>query len=331
MHDALPVVFACILVLGIGIYVCLDGMDLGIGILYLVAPLEADRDLMIATVEPVWDGNETWLVLGAMILYAGFPGALAVLLPALYLPIIAMLFALVLRGISFEFRGRAERSKRAWDFIFSIASVCAAACQGLILGTYVGGGIVPGHVEAFGFVSWFSVATAIGLVAGYALLGSTWLIWRTGGSAQTFAREIARPCMLAVAVFIVLVGVWTPLAQADIAARWFALPNIVVLVAVLLVTVVAWIALWRSIWAGRELLPYLLAIALFALGIAGLCATVYPYAIPHHLTLWQAASRPETLAFTGIGLAICLPLVIAYLSFSYWIFRGKVTTTGDYS
>jgi len=331
MHDTLPVIFACVLVLGIAIYVCLDGMDLGIGILYLVAPLEADRDLMIATVEPVWDGNETWLVLGAMILFAGFPTALAVLLPALYLPIIVMLFSLVLRGISFEFRGRAVRSKRAWDYIFSLASVVATLCQGLVLGTFVGGGIIPGHAEAFGFLSWFSAATSLGLVAGYALLGATWLIWRTGGSAQTFAREIARPCMLAVAAFIVLMGVWTPLAQADVAARWFALPSVAGLVVTLSITVLTWFFLWRSIWGPRELLPYLLTIAIFGLGLIGLCATVYPYAIPHHLTLWEAASRPETLEVTGIGLAICLPLVIAYLSFSYWIFKGKVTTTGDYS
>ena len=331
MHDALPLVFACLLVTGIGIYVCLDGMDLGIGILYLVAPREADRDLMIATVEPVWDGNETWLVLGAMILYAGFPAALAILLPALYLPILGMLFSLVLRGIAFEFRGRAVRSKRTWDFIFSLASVSATICQGLVLGTYVGGGIVPGQTDSFAFVSWFSAAAAVGLVAGYALLGSTWLIWRTSGSTQTFARKMARPCLLAVAAFIILVGVWTPLAQADIAARWFGLPGAVVLVAAVIATAATGTFLWRSIWGERELLPYLLAIALFGLGLLGLCATEYPYAIPHYLTVWQAASRPATLAITGIGLAICLPFVIAYLSFSYWIFRGKVTTTGDYS
>ena len=331
MHDVLPILFACVLVAAIAIYVCLDGMDLGIGILYLLAPEEADRNLMMSTIEAVWDGNETWLVLGAMVLYAGFPVALAALLPALYLPVVAMLIALVIRGISFAFRARAVRSKRAWDFIFSLASLGAAICQGLILGAYVGGAVVPGHVTPFAFISWFSAVTAMGLVGGYALLGSTWLVWRTGGSTQTFARKIIRPCLLAVAVFIVVVSVWTPLAQQEIADRWVSWPNAVFLALVPAATVIAWVTLWRSIRGHRDMLPYVLAISIFGLGLIGLCVSLYPYAVPGQLTIWQAASRPGTLAVTGIGLAICLPVVIAYLSFSYWVFRGKVTSKGDYS
>jgi len=330
MVETLPLVFAAVLVAAIAIYVCLDGMDLGIGIVFLFAPREADRDLMMATIEPVWDGNETWLVLGAMVLFAGFPTALAALLPALYVPLMAMLFCLVLRGIAFEFRGHAERSRRLWNIIFSIASLGAALCQGLVLGTYVGGVIVPGQTDTFAFLSWFSIVTALGLAGGYALLGATWLVWRTAGSTQVFAREIAQPALLCVALFIGVVSVWTPVAQPLVAARWFSWPAIGYLAPVPVLTALAWFGVWRTLWRPRDHLPYMLAVALFMLGLIGLCVSIYPYAVPGHLTLWDAASRPATLALTGIGLLICLPVIGGYMVFSYWVFRGKVTSAKGY-
>jgi len=330
MHDALPAVFAAILVLGIGIYVSLDGMDLGIGIVYLLAPRERDRDLMISTVGPVWDGNETWLVLGAVILYAAFPAALHVLLPALYLPLVVMLLALVLRGIAFEFRPNAVRSKRAWDVIFALASLAATLCQGLVLGTYIGVDFTPGRPTTFAFLSWFSVATAVGLVAGYALLGSAWLVWRLSGEPQAFARRLLRPCAIVVALFIVLVSVWTPLAHGDIATRWFSWPNIGFLAPIPVATVLVWVALWKTRDSRFDGLPYLLSVLLFWLGLIGLGVSVFPYAVPHRLTIWEAASRPGTLTVTGIGLAFWLPVVMSYLAFSYWTFRGKVRQVDAY-
>jgi cytochrome d ubiquinol oxidase subunit II len=325
MAHWLPLAFALVAVFAIAAYVCLDGMDLGVGILYLFAPRDADRQLMMESIEPIWDGNETWLVLGAMVLLVGFPNALAVILPALYLPLVLMLLCLVLRGVAFEFRGPAHRSRFAWDLIFAASSLIAAGCQGLILGTYVSGAITPVGTPTFAFISWFSLLTAGGLIAGYALLGATWVFWRTQDSTRTFAREIARPALLCVGVFIAAVSIWTPISQPSIAQRWFSHSNLVYLIWIPLLTATAWLAIWRELKGRRDIIPFVLSIAIFVLCLLGLCFSVYPFALPQYMTIWQAASRPDTLMVAGTGLAICLPVVIGYLAFSYWIFRGKVT------
>ena len=329
MAHWLPQIFALVAVFAIAAYVCLDGMDLGVGILYLFAPRDADRDLMMESIEPVWDGNETWLVLGAMVLLVGFPNALAILLPALYLPLFVMLLCLVLRGVAFEFRGPARRSRFAWDLTFAVSSFLAAGCQGLVLGTYIGGEISAVGTSTFAFLSCFSALTAIGLIAGYALLGATWVFWRTQGSTQVFAREIARPALLGVGLFIAVVSIWTPIAQPSIAERWFSLSNLIYLVWIPLLTASVWLAIWRALQGTRDVVPFVLAIAIFVLCLLGLCFSVYPFAVPRHMTIWQASSEPETMVFAGIGLAICLPIVVGYLTLSYWIFRGKVTTSSS--
>ena len=322
----LPLLLGLALAFGIALYVVMDGFDLGLGILFPFAPSDADRDLMMESIAPIWDGNETWLVFGGTLLIAAFPTAYAVVLPALYVPLMVMLFALVFRGIAFEFRFRAGRFRRLWDWSFSGGSAVAALCQGTSLGAYIDG--IPARDGAFAggpgtFLSAFAVACGLGLAAGYALLGATWLIFKTDGTTRGFGRAAARPALLATLAFIGLVSLWTPLTHPQIAHRWFGWPNIAFLSPVPIATaLVAW-GLWRAVAAERDARPFMLSVALFALGLAGLGISLWPYAIPYSTTLWQAASSPPTLAFVGIGVAVILPITLTYLGYMHWLFRGK--------
>lgn len=323
----LPLLFAFVLAFAVAMYVVMDGYDLGIGILFPFAPTEADRDMMMNSIAPFWDGNETWLVLGGTLLIAAFPAAYAVLLPALYVPLMVMLFALIFRGIAFEFRFRAERLRRWWDWSFASGSALAGFCQGLILGAFIDGVPVRG-APTFGFLSGFAVASGLGVLAGYALLGATWLILRTSSDTAAFGRRAAKPALILTLAFIALVSLWTPLAHGEIAARWFSLPNILFLWPVPFVTaLVSWI-IWRAIPSARESVPFLGSIGLFLLALLGLGVSLFPYAVPRSLTIWQAATATSTLEFVGVGVLIILPIILAYLGYTHWLFRGK--TSGGY-
>jgi cytochrome d ubiquinol oxidase subunit II len=323
----LPLIFALIVALSVALYVMLDGFDLGIGILFLHAPSDDARDAMMNSIGPVWDGNETWLVMGGTLLFAAFPVVYATVLPALYMPLMAMLVALVFRGVAFEFRFRARRSRKLWDWAFSLGSGVAAFMQGVMLGAFIDGlPIRDGKFvgQPFSFFSWFSLVCGFGVIAGYGLLGATWLIFRTADSAQAFARRAARGALLATLAFIGIVSLWTPLTHPAIAQRWFSLPNILFLWPVPFVTLALAVLIWRAIPAPPDSRPFLYSVALALLAYAGLGVSLWPYAIPESVTIWQAAGAPDTLIFVGVGTAVILPLTLAYLGYAHWVFRGKV-------
>jgi cytochrome d ubiquinol oxidase subunit II len=325
-----PIFFACAAGLVIALYVTLDGFDLGVGILFPFAPSTADRDLMMQSLTPTWDGNETWLVLGAMVLLAGFPLAFSILLPAFYVPLCLMLFGLVLRGVAFEFRSQGGALALAWSAAFAGGSVLAAFCQGAILGAFIDGSVVvTGRVFGGGPFDWlhfFSFATGLGVIAGYAVLGSGWLIWRTVGNTQIFAREVARPALLAAGAAIALVSVWTPLALPVVAERWFSWPGILVFSLLPLIAAAAWLTAWRTLWGQRQWLPFAAAIVIFVCSLAGVGVSVWPAAIPGWLTIWEAASEHRTQVIVASAVTAIVPIILAYVAFSYWVFRGKVTS-----
>ncbi|ABD04917.1 Cytochrome bd ubiquinol oxidase, subunit II [Rhodopseudomonas palustris HaA2] len=317
----------------IGLYVVLDGVDLGVGILFPFAPRSSDRDLMMATLEPFWDGNETWLVLGGMVLLAGFPLAFAILLPAFYVPLCLMLFGLVIRGIAFEFRSQGGPFEIAWSTTFAVGSFIAAFCQGAILGAFVGRyiAVVDGAFAGgpFDWLGLFSIATGLGVVAGYGLLGACWLIWKTGGATQMFARELVLPTLLCVGAAILLISVWTPFVKPQIADRWFAWPDFVWLAPMPIVAVAAWLGVWLTRWSEREWAPLALSLLLFMASLAGLGASVWPEAVPGSMTIWQASSMHRTQLIVAGALVIVMPIILAYIGYGYWLFRGKTRPAPD--
>ncbi len=279
MEWYLPVIWAALIGTAVVMYVILDGFDLGIGILFPFARNERERDQMMRSVAPFWDGNETWLVLGGGGLWVAFPRAYAVVMPALYLPVIVMLLALVFRGVAFEFR-TVSRSK-----------------------------------------TW---------LAGYGLLGATWLSMKTEGPVAERARGQAKILLLAVLVFMAAVSIWTPLTEQRIAARWFALPNFYFLWPVPVVTALTAYLAWRWIENGREVPPFLATIALFLLGFLGLAISNFPYLVPPSLTIWDTAAAPASQIFMLLGTLLLLPMVLGYVGFIYWLFRGKVREGESY-
>ncbi|MBB3772619.1 cytochrome d ubiquinol oxidase subunit II [Angulomicrobium tetraedrale] len=331
--NEIHVLFAAAVAFCVTVYVLADGFDLGVGILFLIAPREADRDLMMATVEPVWDGNETWLVMGGTLLLATFPAGYYVLLPAFYLPIIFMLFALIFRGIAFEFRLQTIEFRWVWDIAFSAGSIVATLCQGFILGGLIGGVNVQDGMFAggtFDFVTLLGLACGAGLLGGYALLGAGWLIWKTDGATQVFAREVAHAALILTAAMMALVSAWSAWSVPEVAARWFAWPNIAFLAPVPLVTIGVLLTIWRGIWTGRETGTFLGAIAVFLLGFLGLVISLFPYVVPRHVTVWDGIADPQALLFVGVGVAVILPIVLAYQAHAYWVFRGKARVHHGY-
>ncbi|MGH7040224.1 MAG: cytochrome d ubiquinol oxidase subunit II [Stellaceae bacterium] len=329
----LPFLFGIAMAFGIAMYVIADGFDLGIGVLFLLAPSESDRDIMMNSVAPIWDGNETWLVFGGTVLIGAFPLAYATILPALYLPLVLMLFGLIFRGVAFEYRFRAAGGKRAWDWAFCGGSALAAFTQGMALGATINGipvkdGAFAG--SAYGFLTPFAVVTGLGLFAGYALLGATWLTMKTTGTTQAFGRRAARPALLLSLFFLLVISVWTPWTHPEAARRWFGAPDIYLLWPAPAFTLFAAWGIWKTLDGSREVLPFLLSIALFLLALLGLGITLWPYAVPYSLTLWQAASSLPTLIFLGIGTAIILPIILLYLGYAHWVFRGKTTPGAGY-
>jgi cytochrome d ubiquinol oxidase subunit II len=324
LENILPVVWAGIIAFAVFFYVVLDGFDLGIGILFLSRKARAERDLMMNSVAPVWDGNETWLVIGGAGLMGTFPRAYAALLPALYLPVIVMLIALIFRGVAFEFRFKADRSQPLWDLAFFVGATLAAFFQGVILGTLVQG-VPPEQAPPAVWLTPFSLIVGVSLVAGYALLGACWLIMKTTGDLQEHARRAARPLLLLVLAAMGIVSLWMVVFHADVRTRWFSLPNLFFLAPVPILAAAAALVLWRSLSRGPDARPFLMAIALFTLGYLGLGVSRWPYIVPPSLTIWQAASPPKTQLFILAGAVVILPMVLGYFAYLYRLFRGKVS------
>jgi cytochrome d ubiquinol oxidase subunit II len=333
--NALNFVPVWTLILGAGIffYVLLDGFDLGVGILYNFMPDTRSRNLVMNAIAPVWDGNETWLVLGGVAMLAAFPLAFAILIPALYFPILVMLLALVFRGVAFEFRFRDAEHKTFWDHGFFYGSLIATMAQGMMLGAFIQGFKVEGRVFAGGaldFLTPFSVLTGIALVFGYALLGAGWLVLKTEDDIQARARRYGRVCLVAVVIGIVVVSLWTPLASDAVFSRWFSWPNILTLSPVPIATaLVAW-ATWRALGGASQSGGFIGAVGLFALSYIGIAISLFPMIVPHHYTLTQAASPPGTQAFLLVGTLFLLPVIFFYSGWSYWVFRGKVRADVGY-
>lgn len=329
----LALVWAGLIAFAVLMYVVMDGFDLGVGILFPFFRRARDRDVMMSSIAPVWDGNETWLVLGGGGLFAAFPLAYSLLMTAVYAPLIVMLLALIFRGVAFEFRFRDPRHVLVWDLGFAWGSIGATFCQGIVLGTYVQGIDVVGRSYAGGWFGWltpFSLFTGLALVCGYALLGATWLVMKTTGELQAEANRHARLLAVGMIVAVAAVSVWTPLLNLSYAMRWFAWPNVAYLSPVpLLVGANAW-ALWRALSRRREVQPFLLSLTLFVLSFAGLSISLYPYIVPPSVRLHDAAAPPESLAFLLAGAAVLLPIVLAYTGYAYWVFRGKVRAEEGY-
>jgi cytochrome d ubiquinol oxidase subunit II len=325
----LPVIWSILIAVAVAMYVILDGFDLGIGILFPFARKEEERDQMMNSVAPFWDGNETWLILGGGGLWVAFPKAYAIIMPALYLPVIVMLLALIFRGVSFEFRFVAKPRHRFWDVAFSAGSTIAAFAQGVILGGLIQGvTVVEGRYGGgpFDWATPFAFLCGVGLVAGYGLLGATWLIAKTDGAVAARARDQAHALLIAVLVFIAAVSVWTPLGFERIAERWFTTPNIYFLWPVPLITAALGALVWNSLEQGRELMPFVGVVGLFLLSFLGLAISTFPYLVPPTLTVWDTAAVPDSQIFTLIGVIFTLPIILGYVVFVYWTFRAKVST-----
>jgi cytochrome d ubiquinol oxidase subunit II len=323
----LPLIWAGALAFAVAMYVIADGFDLGIGILFNAAREENWRDRMMFSVAPIWDGNQTWLVLGGAGLFAVFHIAYAILMPALYVPLIAMLIALIFRGVAFEFRFKADSSKRIWDHAFHYGSLVATFSQGVVLGAFVQGFSNDGRAftgRTFDFLTPFSVLTGASLVAGYGLLGATWCVMKTSGELELWARRMALRFLVGVIAAMAVVSLCVPFLGREIELRWFSWPNIAYLAPVPLLTALAAFALYRGLQNGSRRTPFLLAVALFLLGYLGLAISLFPYAVPPNVTVWQAANTVHSQIFALIGFAVVMPLMLIYTGYAYWVFRGKV-------
>ncbi len=333
MELDLPLIWAVLIAVAVLAYVILDGFDLGIGILFPWAKTEAERETMINAIAPVWDGNETWLILGGGGLFAAFPLAYSILMPALYAPLIAMLLGLIFRGGAFEFRFHSGGHRKYWDVGFAVGSVVATFCQGLALGTFVQGVTVVDRAYGGGWYDWlspFTILTGLSLVVGYGLLGACWLILKTDGAIQERCYMHARRLGLALVALIVVVSIWTPFLDSDVQTRWFSWPNMLFYAPVPLLVAAGAYGLYWSITEKRENWPFPLALGLFILSYTGLGISIYPNIVPHSVTIAEAAAPDSSLSFLLVGVAILLPLVIAYTSYAYWIFRGKVDPQAGY-
>ncbi|WP_152046737.1 cytochrome d ubiquinol oxidase subunit II [Aureimonas psammosilenae] len=327
----LSTVWALLIAFAVFAYVVMDGFDLGIGLLFPGLKPGEERDAAMNSVAPVWDGNETWLILGGGGLFAAFPLAYAVVLPALYDPIIAMLLGLIFRGVAFEFRWRDPGHRAFWDLAFFGGSTVAAFAQGVTLGALLQGISVEGRAYGGGWWDWltpFSLLTGVSLTVGYGLLGATWLVMKTEGSARTHAQRMSLRLGVMTVAAIALVSAWTPFLSEAYATRWFAFPNVLLTAQVPLLLVIGSVLFFRSLKGGRDRVPFLLALGLFGLSFVGLGISIYPDAVPGSLTIWQTASPPSSQLFMLVGAAVLIPIILAYTGYAYWVFRGKVGAEG---
>ncbi|WP_086608897.1 cytochrome d ubiquinol oxidase subunit II [Erythrobacter donghaensis] len=327
----LTVIWAFIIAFAVFAYVVMDGFDLGIGILFPTFQPGRERDRAMNSIAPVWDGNETWLVLGGGGLFAAFPLAYAVILPATYPLIIAMLLGLVFRGVAFEYRWRDPGHQKFWDMAFTGGSFVAALAQGMTLGALLQGIEVVDRAYAGSWFDWFTpytLLTGLGTVAGYALLGSTWLIWKLDGDEQAHARKLAVRAAIATIVLMGAVSLYNVTLNAEYAAHWLSAPEVYYVAPVPIITGIIALSMLRAITRERNSKPFWLALALFFLGMAGLGVTIWPYVVPPGLTIWDAAAPERSQIFMLVGVAITMPLIIGYTAWAYWVFRGKVADEG---
>jgi cytochrome d ubiquinol oxidase subunit II len=327
----LTVIWAFIIAFAVFAYVVMDGFDLGIGILFPTFKAGRERDRAMNSIAPVWDGNETWLVLGGGGLFAAFPLAYAVILPATYPLIIAMLLGLVFRGVAFEYRWRDPGHQKFWDMAFTGGSLVAALAQGMTLGALLQGIDVVDRAYAGSWWDWltpYTLLTGLGTVAGYALLGSTWLIWKLDGAEQDHARKLAIWSGGATIALMGAVSLFNIALNDEYAAHWLSAPQIYWVAPVPIVTAAVSLSLLHGILNARNSKPFWLAIALFFLGMSGLGVTIWPYVVPPGLTIWDAAAPERSQIFMLVGVAITMPLIIGYTVWAYWVFRGKVADEG---
>jgi cytochrome d ubiquinol oxidase subunit II len=327
----LTVIWAFVIAFGIAAYVVMDGFDLGIGILFPFFRAGKDRDQAMNAVAPVWDGNETWLVLGGAGLLAAFPLAYAIILPALYAPLILMLLGLIFRGVAFEFRWRDAAHQPAWDSGFFYGSLVATFAQGITLGALIQGIAIEDRAYAGGWWDWltpFSILTGASLVAGYALLGATWLNWKTEGGLQQEARRLARMLTPLLLAAILAVSLYTPFVEPKYFERWFDFPGLLVTIPMPLFVGIVALALWGTIRGPRDWLPFVLTLTLFLLTMIGLAISIWPDVIPGRVSIWEAAAPSRSQFFLLVGALVLMPLILAYTAWSYWVFRGKVGEEG---
>lgn len=326
----LPLIWGLLIATAIFLYVLLDGFDLGIGILFPFAPSDKCRDRMMNSIAPFWDGNETWLVLGGGGLFAAFPLAYAILMPAFYMPIIIMLLGLIMRGVAFEFRFKASKKyKKLFDYVFHLGSLAAAFCQGMILGSFMEGVEVTGRNFSGGPFDWasgFSMLTGIAVVFGYMLLGSTWLIMKTEDVTLGWARSTASYALGFVGLFMALVSIAMPLMNENIREFWFSSPNIYLLMPIPLITGILFVLCVRDIHhTEHEIRPFFYSMGIFAMGFLGLALSIYPYIIPYEYSIWEAAAAGPGLSLMLVGVIPALPLILAYTGYCYYVFRGKAS------
>ena len=326
-------IWAFIIAFAVFVYVVMDGFDLGLGILFPLFPAKADRDIIMNSVAPVWDGNQTWLVLGGGGIMAAFPLAYAILMPALYTPMIAMLIGLIFRGVAFEFRWRTTSERNRWDLAFAGGSWLAAIAQGIALGAILQGVHVEARHYAGGWWDWltpFSIVTGISLVIGYALLGATWLVLKTEGALRDRAYHLCWYLLFAMLAAIGTVSIATPFLSIQYAQRWFAWPNVILTAPVPIAVALVTVLLLRALANRQDSQPFYLTLALFALSYAGLGISMYPYIVPQSITIWQAAAPESSQIFLLVGVAVLIPLILAYTGWAYWVFRGKVRVGSGY-
>lgn len=328
----LSLVWVAIIGLGVFIYVILDGFDLGIGILFPFIPNKEERDVMMNTVAPVWDGNETWMVLGGAGLFAAFPLVYSTVLSALYMPITLMVIALIFRGVAFEFRFKATRTKKLWVHAFIWGSICASFLQGVILGAFIQGiktnnGIYAG--QTFDWLSPFSLFTGLGVLIMYAALGCAWLIVKTDHELQQKMYHLMPKLIWALLVVFAAVSIYTPLIHPHIAERWFSLPNLFYFSPVPLLVLVFTFLILKACRDQLEYRPFLFTLVLVFLAFTGFVISTFPYIIPPSVTIWQAAAPHSSQHFALIGALILIPIILAYTIFSYWVFRDKVRIGDD--
>ena len=325
----LTLIWAGIIGFGIMMYVLMAGFDLGQGILYPFAPDENARDKMMNSVAPVWDGNETWLVLGGAGLLAAFPLVYSIFLPALYIGVFLLLAGLIFRGVAFEFRFKAKTSKYLWSWSFSVGSFVASFAQGAVVGAYIQGFETEGFAYSGGPLDWltpFTVLTGFGLVIGYALLGSTWLIMKTDGEVQQWAYKITPKLLFGLMAVFAAVSIYTPFVDSSVMTRWFdgisliwALPALALFCAVIVL---------RAVKKQQDGMPFVATMGIFLFSYLGLLASKWPYIVPPKFTIYDAASAYNSQLFLLLGFLFVIPIVLAYTSWTYWVFRGKVGDAG---
>jgi cytochrome d ubiquinol oxidase subunit II len=330
----LPLIWAILIATGVLLYVLLDGFDLGVGILFPFAPSDKCRNRMMNSIAPFWDGNETWLILGGGGLLAAFPLAYAILMPAFYMPIIAMLLGLILRGVAFEFRFKATTSRYIWDHAFHFGSLAAAFFQGVILGAFVQGVHVDGRHFAGGPFDWatgFSMVTGIALVFGYALLGATWLIMKTEDITQEWSRKVASYVLIFVGIFMAVVSICMPLMNEHMRHFWFSLPNFYYLLPIPVLTAALFVLVWNDLHTKkREVRPFLGSMGIFLMGYVGLGISFFPWLVPFQYTVWDAAASGPGLSLMLVGVVPALPLILGYIGYCYYVFRGKTSHEHTY-